>query len=86
MSEIVKDLTEKTLSRVGYNSIKDLDIKYYQEFKDRYDVFGQFKNEKGYFEFAISFDKKGNIKRSHVNMISPTSIREDIEKRVYDKE
>ncbi|WP_256201684.1 hypothetical protein [Sulfuracidifex metallicus] len=45
MSEIVKDLTEKTLSKVGYNSIKDLDIKYYQEFKDRYDVLDNLKTK-----------------------------------------
>ncbi len=85
MSEQIKELTEKALSKLGYDEISDLDIKYYQEFKDRYDVFGQFKNQRGYFEFAISFDKKVNIKRSHVNMISPSGIREDMEKKVYDK-
>ncbi|BBG24544.1 hypothetical protein [Sulfuracidifex tepidarius] len=85
MSEIIKDLTGKALSKLGYTNVNNLDIKYYQEFKDRYDVFGQFRNERGYFEFAISFDKKVNIKRSHVNMISPSGVREDIEKKVYDK-
>ncbi|WP_256202462.1 hypothetical protein [Sulfuracidifex tepidarius] len=58
MSEIIKDLTGKALSKLGYTNVNNLDIKYYQEFKDRYDVFGQFRNERGYFEFAISFDKK----------------------------
>lgn len=85
MSEIIKDLTGKALFKLGYSKINDLDIKYYQEFKDRYDVFGQFRNERGYFEFALSFDKKVNIKRSHVNMISPSGVRDDIEKKVYDK-
>ncbi|EHP69318.1 MAG: hypothetical protein RXS23_02945 [Metallosphaera yellowstonensis] len=60
-------------------------IKYVQNFKDRYDVFGQFANGIGLYEFAVSFDEKGNIKRDHVNMIAPHKIREELEKKLYDK-
>ncbi|MCH4814375.1 MAG: hypothetical protein QXY87_01660 [Saccharolobus sp.] len=80
----MKDLTLKVLKKID-NTIVDssLQIKYYQGFKDRYDVFGEYENQIGIYEFAISFDKKGNLKRSHINMISPKNIRKDLEKKIY---
>ncbi|MCH1770978.1 MULTISPECIES: hypothetical protein [Metallosphaera] len=82
----VRDLLLKVLRKIDPTIIEDtVDIKFIQNFKDRYDVFGQFKNAKGIYEFAVSFDNKGNIKREHVNMIVPHKIRDDIERKVYDK-
>ncbi|QGA55010.1 hypothetical protein GFS03_10695 [Sulfolobus sp. E5-1-F] len=80
----IKDLTLKVLKKID-NTIIDnsLQIKYYQSFKDRFDVFGEYENQIGIYEFAISFDKKGNLKRSHINMISPKNIRKDLEKKIY---
>ncbi|EZQ03803.1 MULTISPECIES: hypothetical protein [Acidianus] len=59
-----------------------LDIKFIQQGKNRYDVFGQFRDENGIFEFAISFDFKGKIEREHINMIEPSKLRDELEKRL----
>ncbi|WP_338599797.1 hypothetical protein V6M85_10680 [Sulfolobus tengchongensis] len=80
----IKDLTLKVLKKIDDTIIDaSLQIKYYQGFKDRFDVFGQYENALGIFEFAISFDRKGNLKRSHINMISPKNIRKELEKKIY---
>ncbi|AEB95955.1 MAG: hypothetical protein QXR57_00390 [Metallosphaera sp.] len=82
----IRDLLLKVLRKIDPTLLEDsLEIKFIQSFKDRYDVFGQFRNQKGLYEFAVSFDRKGNIKRDHVNMISPNKIRDELEKRIYDK-
>ncbi|AOL16188.1 hypothetical protein BFU36_05080 [Sulfolobus sp. A20] len=82
----VRSLTLKVLRSIDPDIIEDtLQIKYYQSFKDRFDVFGEFQNKIGLFEFAISFDKKGNLKRKHINMISPKNLRSDLEKKIYKK-
>lgn len=82
----IKNLTLKIIKSIDNTIIDDtLQIKYYQSFKDRFDVFGEYQNQIGIFEFAISFDKKGNLKRSHINMISPKKIRNELEKKIYRK-
>ncbi|WP_054836445.1 hypothetical protein [Metallosphaera hakonensis] len=78
----LRALLIKVLKKIDPTLIEDtVDVKFIQNFKDRYDVFGQFKNGLGIYEFAVSFDNKGNIKREHVNMISPNKVRHDIEKK-----
>ena len=59
-----------------------LDIKFLQQYKNRYDVFGQFKDDKGIYEFALSFDTKGKIYRQHINMIQTLKLREELEKKL----
>ncbi|QKQ99973.1 hypothetical protein GWK48_05900 [Metallosphaera tengchongensis] len=84
--EDLRDLLVKVLKKIDPTIIEEtLDIKFTQNFKDRYDVFGQFKNSKGIYEFAVSFDHKGNIKREHVNMIVPNKVKDELEKKVHGK-
>ncbi|BCU68289.1 hypothetical protein HS7_17260 [Sulfolobales archaeon HS-7] len=83
----VIELLIKVLKKVDPTYIKDtLELEFLQEREDKFDTFGRFKSSSGYYEFAISFDKKGNIKRSHVNLISPYKIRDELEKKMYKKE
>ncbi|BFH73243.1 hypothetical protein SJAV_11870 [Sulfurisphaera javensis] len=84
MSEEIKSLTISTLRKlVGDFDINSLEIKFYQSFKDRYDIYGKFQNDKGLYEFAISVDKKGNIKRDHINLIMPRKVRDEVDKKVH---
>jgi hypothetical protein len=81
--EDVRELLLKILKKLDPKFIEDsLDIKYIQNFKNRYDVFGQFRNDIGVYEFAISFDTKGNIKRNHINMIRPLKFDDEIQKKL----
>jgi hypothetical protein len=82
--DFVKFMTLKILKNLHPTIVENsLEIKYYQSFKERYDVFGKFKDNYGYYEFAVSFEKNGKIKRSHINMIMPIKIRQDLEDKVY---
>ena len=84
MDEEIRSLTVLSLRKiVGDFDVNSLEIKYYQSFKDRYDIFGRFKNKDGLYEFAISIDKKGNIKRDHVNLIMPTKVSQEIDKKTH---
>ncbi|MEM1600311.1 MAG: hypothetical protein QXW51_05835 [Sulfolobaceae archaeon] len=82
----IRILVLKALKTIDDTIIENsVQIKYYQSFKDRIDAFGEYQNELGIFEFAISFDKKGKLKRSHVNMISPKRIRSELEDKIHKK-
>lgn len=84
MDDKIKSLTISTLRKIiGDFDVNSLEIKFYQTFKDRYDIFGTFKNKNGIYEFAISVDKKGNIKRDYVNLIMPIKINDDIDKKIH---
>ena len=84
MSEEIRSLAISALSKiVGDFDVNSLEIKFYQSFKDRYDIFGKFKSKNGIYEFAISVDKKGNIKRKHINLILPMKVNEEINKKMY---
>lgn len=77
--EILIEILKKIHPNFDENS---LDIKFIQESKNRYDVFGQFRDDKGIYEFALSFDSKGKVYRQHINMIQPLKFREELEKRM----
>ncbi|BAK54200.1 MULTISPECIES: hypothetical protein [Sulfurisphaera] len=84
MDEEIKSITISTLKKlIGDFDINTLEIKFYQSFKDRYDIYGKFQNKDGVYEFAISVDKKGNIKRDHINLISPRKVVDEINKKVH---
>ncbi|MCY0873402.1 hypothetical protein D1867_05250 [Acidianus infernus] len=79
----VRDELLKILKKMDPNIVDDsLDIKFLQQYKNRYDVFGQFKDDKGIYEFALSFDTKGKIYRQHINMIQTLKLREELEKKL----
>lgn len=79
----VRDELLKILKKLDPNIVDDsLDIKFLQQYKNRYDIFGQFKDDKGIYEFAISFDTKGKIYRQHINMIQTLKLREELEKKL----
>jgi len=78
----LRELTLKTLREiVGEVDEKTLEIKFFQQFKDKVDIYGKFENKKGFYEFALSFDEKGKAKRKNVNMIMPKDIKDEIEKK-----
>ena len=78
----LRELTLQALKEaVGEVDEKTLELKFKQEFKDRVNVYGKFENSKGYYEFALTFDGKGKVKRSHVNLIMPKDIKEEIERK-----
>lgn len=84
MDENIKKLTISTLKKIiGDFDTNSLEIKFYQSFKDRYDIYGKFQNNNGFYEFAISVDKKGNIKRDHINLIMPKKVRDEVDKKVH---
>ncbi|BCU70385.1 hypothetical protein [Stygiolobus caldivivus] len=70
LKEIIGDVDENTL-----------ELKFKQGFKDKVDVYGKFENKNGLYEFALSFDEKGKVKRSHVNLIMPKDIKDEMERR-----
>ncbi|AEE93506.1 hypothetical protein [Acidianus hospitalis] len=79
----IRDELLKILKKMDPNIVDDsLDIKFLQQYKNRYDVFGQFKDDKGVYEFALSFDTKGKIYRQHINMIQTLKLREELEKKL----
>ncbi|MDT7901008.1 MAG: hypothetical protein RXQ76_05135 [Acidianus sp.] len=79
----IRDELLKILKKMDPNIVDDsLDIKFLQQYKNRYDVFGQFKDDKGIYEFALSFDTKGKIYRQHINMIQTLKLREELEKKL----
>ncbi|PVU76757.1 hypothetical protein DDW13_02230 [Acidianus hospitalis] len=79
----IRDELLKILKKMDPNIVDDsLDIKFLQQYKNRYDVFGQFKDDKGIYEFALSFDNKGKIYRQHINMIQTLKLREELEKKL----
>lgn len=77
--EILIEILKKINPNFDENS---LDIKFIQEYKNKYDVFGQFKDDKGLYEFALSFDNKGKIYRQHINMIQLLEFRDELEKKM----
>ncbi len=82
MDDIREELL-KILKKMNPNIIDDsLDIKFLQQYKNKYDVFGQFKDNQGIYEFAVSFDTKGKIYRQHINMIQTLKFREELEKKL----
>lgn len=84
MDEEIISLTISTLRKiVGDFDVNSLEIKFYQSFKDRYDIYGKFKNINGLYEFAISVDKKGNIKRDHINLIMPAKVNDEMNKKTH---
>ncbi|MBP1357677.1 MAG: hypothetical protein JZD40_04220 [Sulfolobus sp.] len=84
MSEEIKSLTISSLRKiVGELDPATLEIKFYQSFKDRYDIYGKFENNVGIYEFAISVDKKGNIKRDHVNLIMPKKVNKEMNEKTH---
>ncbi|MFP3218202.1 MAG: hypothetical protein RXQ99_06325 [Acidianus sp.] len=79
----IRDELLKILKKMDPNIVDDsLDIKFLQQYKNKYDVFGQFKDDKGVYEFALSFDTKGKIYRQHINMIQTLKLREELEKKL----
>ena len=79
--EEVKGLISRALTENGVKfEPSSLRIRYYQDEWERIDAFGEYLNDEGYYEFAISVDKKGKVKRFHVNMISPRSVFEELKK------
>lgn len=79
----IREIVIGILRKVNPNfDESSLDIKFTQEYKNRYDVFGQFKDNKGVYEFALSFDNKGKVYRQHINMIQPLKLREELERRM----
>ncbi|MQL54607.1 hypothetical protein [Acidianus ambivalens] len=79
----VRDELLKILKKLDPNIVDNsLDIKFLQQYKNRYDIFGQFKDDKGIYEFALSFDTKGKIYRQHINMIQTLKLREELEKKL----
>ncbi|ARM75985.1 hypothetical protein [Acidianus manzaensis] len=79
----IRDMLIKILKKIDPNFDENsLDIKFVQEYKNRYDTFGQFKDDKGIYEFALSFDNKGKIYRQHINMIQTTKFRDELEKKM----
>ncbi|MEM1626172.1 MAG: hypothetical protein QXV69_02650 [Sulfolobaceae archaeon] len=82
----IRDTVFKILSEKYPNIIKEsLEIKFYQSFKDRVDTFGRFQDDKGLYEFILSYEKNGKIRRFHINLIMPSKVRKDLEKKIYDK-
>ncbi|AWR97341.1 hypothetical protein DFR86_07105 [Acidianus sulfidivorans JP7] len=79
----VRDMLIKIIKQIDPNFDEtSLDIKFIQEYKNRFDTFGQFKDDKGIYEFALSFDTKGKIHRQHINMIQTLKFREELEKKM----
>ncbi|MCI2415481.1 MAG: hypothetical protein MPF33_09625 [Candidatus Aramenus sp.] len=78
--EDVKDILVKILKKEDPNFVEEsLDVKYVQNFNDeRYDAFGEFQGTHGVYEFAISFDRKGNVKRNHINLIRPSKLDREL--------
>jgi len=80
----IKETVLRILSEKYPKIIKEsLEIKFYQTFKDRIDTFGRFQDENGVYEFTLSYEKGGKVKRLHVNLIIPIKVKKDIEDKVY---
>ncbi len=79
--EEVRLLIAKVLHDNGVKYEEDsLKVRYFQDEWGRVDAFGEFLTSDGYYEFAISVDKKGKVKRFHVNLISPRSVFDELKK------
>ena len=79
--EEVKGFISRALTENGVKfEPGSLRLRYYHDEWERIDAFGEYLNDEGYYEFAISVDKKGKVKRFHINMISPRNVFEDLNK------
>lgn len=77
---------EKVLKKLEPEiDLASLEVRYLSRIKKRVDSFGRFATSKGIYEFAVSYEDNGKITRSHINLISPMSIRKDVERKVYDE-
>lgn len=65
MSEEYVEMLKKAIYKLT-GEVNDLQIRYFNKGKDRFDFWGTFRKEDGIYEFIISLDKKGNIKRSKI--------------------
>lgn len=65
MPEEPVELLKKAINKLS-GEVSDLQIRYFNKGKDRYDFWGTFKKDDGDYEFIISLDKKGNVKRSKI--------------------
>ena len=79
--EEVREIIAKVLSDNGVKyEDSSLRVRYFQDEWERVDAFGEFLTADGYYEFAISVDKRGKVKRFHINLISPRSVFEELKK------
>jgi|ECHhosMinimDraft_1075155.scaffolds.fasta_scaffold02905_2 hypothetical protein len=83
MEDRVRLLLMKVLRELEPEVIPDsVEIMFYQRTKERHDCFGRYRTPSGLYEFAISFDDKGKIKRNHINLISTKTFFDDIERKM----
>jgi hypothetical protein len=80
--EVILKILRERIGNIKENS---LEIKFIQTFKDKYDIYGKFENNEGFFEFTIILEDN-KLRRFHVNMIMPKNVKSEIENKVKIKD